>query len=92
MIPKLNASELRRGASYEWEMCIRDSVKETLYWGELTTGAYKMEGVTGRADRSLEEMTASAFRMPCAETNEVFVIVASRSHLSAETEEYIRCV
>lgn len=31
-------------------------VKETLYWGELTTGAYKMEGVTGRADRSLEEM------------------------------------
>lgn len=40
-------------------------VKETLYWGELTTGAYKMEGVTGRADRSLEEMKASAFRMPC---------------------------
>ena len=62
----------------------------TLYWGELTTGAYKMEGVTGRADRSLEEMKASAFRMPCAETNEVFVIVASRSHLSAETEEYIK--
>ena len=54
-------------------------VKETLYWGELTTGAYK-----------LEEMKASAFRMPCAETNEVFVIVASRSHLSAETEEYIK--
>ena len=27
---------------------------------------------------------------PCAETNEVFVIVASRSHLSAETEEYIK--
>ena len=64
-------------------------VKETLYWGEVATGAYKMEGVTGRAGRSLEEMKASAFRMPCAETNEVFVIVASRSHLSAETEEYI---
>lgn len=30
-----------------------------------------MEGVTGRAGRSLEEMKASAFRMPCAETNEV---------------------
>ena len=28
--------------------------------------------------------------MPCAETNEVVVIVASRSHLSAETEEYIK--
>jgi 3'(2'), 5'-bisphosphate nucleotidase len=24
-------------------------VKETLYWGEVATGAYKMEGVTGRA-------------------------------------------
>lgn len=50
-------------------------VKETLYWGELTTGAYKMEGVTGRADRSLEEMKASAFRMPCAETNEVLLLL-----------------
>ena len=64
-------------------------VKETLYWGELTTGAYKMEGVTGRAGRSLEEMKASAFRMPCAGTHETFVLVASRSHLSVETEEYI---
>ena len=48
-----------------------------------------MEGVTGRADRSLEEMKASAFRMPCAGTHETFVLVASRSHLSVETEEYI---
>ena len=29
-------------------------VKETLYWGELTTGAYKMEGVTGRAAETEE--------------------------------------
>lgn len=65
-------------------------VKETLYWGELTTGAYKMEGVTGRADRSLEEMKASAFRMPCAETNEVFVIVASRSHLRPKQKSILR--
>lgn len=50
-------------------------VKETLYWGEVATGAYKMEGVTGRADRSLEEMKASAFRMPCAETNEVLLLL-----------------
>ncbi len=37
-------------------------VKETLYWGEVATGAYKIE---------------------------TFVLVASRSHLSVETEEYI---
>ena len=64
-------------------------VKETLYWGEPATGAYKMEGVTGRAGRSLEEMKASACRMPCAGTNTAFVMVASRSHLSAETEAYV---
>lgn len=65
-------------------------VKETLYWGEVATGAYKMEGVTGRAGRSLEEMKASAFRMPCAETNEVFVIVASRSHLRPKRKSILR--
>lgn len=64
-------------------------VKETLYWGEPTGGAYKMEGVTGRAGRSLEEMKASAFRMPCAGAKETFVLVASRSHLSVETEAYM---
>lgn len=64
-------------------------VRQTLYWGELTTGAYKMEGVTVREGRSLEEMRAAAVSLPCSETNEAFVIVASRSHLSAETEEYM---
>lgn len=64
-------------------------VKETLYWGEPTGGAYKMEGVTARDGRSLEEMKAAAFRMPCSHTHEAFVMVASRSHLSGETEAYI---
>ena len=39
-------------------------VKETLYWGEVATGAYKMEGVTGRAGRSLEEMKHRHFVCP----------------------------
>ena len=39
-------------------------VKETLYWGEVATGAYKMEGVTGRAGRSLEEMRHRHFVCP----------------------------
>lgn len=64
-------------------------VKETLYWGELTTGAYKMERVTARDGRSLEDMKAAALSIPYPKTNEAFVIVASRSHLSAETEAYI---
>ena len=64
-------------------------VKETLYWGEPVDGAYKMEEVTERAGRSWEEMKASALRLPCAGAGDAFVIVASRSHLSAETEDYI---
>lgn len=64
-------------------------VKETLYWGEISSGAYKMEEVVARDGRSLEEMMDSAVALPCPEDKDVFVIVASRSHLSAETEEYI---
>ena len=64
-------------------------VKEILYWGGLNIGAYKMEGVTTRGGRSLEEMKEAALGMPCSRTDEAFVIVASRSHLSGETEDYI---
>lgn len=64
-------------------------VKETLYWGEPVSGAYKMEGVTARGGRSFDEMRAAALRMPCPKTEDAFVIVASRSHLSPETEAYI---
>ena len=71
----VNIALVKEGIPVFWsDLC---SCQRNALWGELTTGAYKMEGVTGRADRSLEEMKASAFRMPCAETNEVFVIVAS---------------
>lgn len=64
-------------------------VKQTLYWGELAMGAYKMEAITSRNGQSLEEMMKSALRLPCSKNNNTFVIVASRSHLSSETEEHI---
>lgn len=64
-------------------------VKQTLYWGESAMGAYKMEAITSRNGRSLEEMIKSARQLPCLKDGDAFVIVASRSHLSLETEEYI---
>lgn len=64
-------------------------VQQTLYWGEPVGGAYKMEGVTARDGRSLDELRTAAVSLPCPKTNDAFVMVASRSHLSAETEEYI---
>lgn len=64
-------------------------VKETLYWGEFASGAYKLEGITDRGGCSLEEMKKAALALPCPKERDAFVIVASRSHLSAETEAYI---
>lgn len=65
-------------------------VKQTLYWGGQAMGsAYKLEGVSARDGWSPEEMAKTALRMPCMRMDNAFVIVASRSHLSPETETYI---
>ena len=52
-------------------------------------GAYKLSGFTTRGEASLEELMAEAVRLPVKDKHSGFVIVASRSHLSPETESYI---
>ena len=64
-------------------------VKKELYFVEETLGAYKLSDVTARGGASLEELTAKAVRLPIKDSRDKFVIVASRSHLSPETEDYI---
>ena len=64
-------------------------VKKELYFAEETLGAYKLSDVTARGGASLEELTAKAVRLPIKDSRDKFVIVASRSHLSPETEDYI---
>lgn len=64
-------------------------VKQELYFAEEHIGAYKISGITSRDDVSLEELTASAQRLPSETAGDKFVIVASRSHLTPETESYI---
>lgn len=64
-------------------------VKKELYFADETLGAYKLSDVTARNGASLEELMAAAVRLPGADTHDGFVIVASRSHLSPETEDYI---
>lgn len=64
-------------------------VRRTLYWGEAASGAYRLEEVADRGGRSLREMREAACGLPCPEVRDAFVIVASRSHLSVETERYI---
>lgn len=53
--------------------------KDVLYWGIVGEGAWKEDG-TGR------------WRMPLEQQRDAFVVVASRSHLSPETEAYINAM
>ena len=65
-------------------------VKRTLYWAEETMGAYKLSNIVARGGKSLEELNAMAIRLPdVAAAHDDFVAVASRSHLTQETEAYI---
>lgn len=64
-------------------------VKQELYFAEERLGAFKLTGVSGRGERSLEQLMAEAVRLPAPESHEGYVVVASRSHLSPETEAYI---
>lgn len=64
-------------------------VKHILYFAEESLGAYKYEKITEQLDISLEVLLREALRLPQNEARENFVIVASRSHLSSETELYI---
>jgi 3'(2'), 5'-bisphosphate nucleotidase len=64
-------------------------VKRELYFAEETLGAYKLSDFTARSGASLEELMAKAVHLPIKDNHDKFVIVASRSHLSPETEDYI---
>lgn len=65
-------------------------VKRELYFAAEDLGAYKLTDVTVRGGgETLQELMARAERLPLAEPRDKFVVVASRSHLSPETEVYI---
>lgn len=64
-------------------------VKKVLYFGAEGLGAYRLVDVTARGELSLDELMSKAVRLPESEERDKFVIVASRSHLTPETEAYI---
>lgn len=65
-------------------------VLKELYFAEESLGAYKLSDITVRGELSLDELMASSIRLPETGTNDKYVIVASRSHLTPETEAYIK--
>lgn len=64
-------------------------VKKELYFAEEGLGAYKVSDITARDGASLDGLIEAAVRLPEEKMQERFVIVASRSHLTPETEVYI---
>lgn len=65
-------------------------VKKELYFAADALGAYKLCGIEAlKEGDTLETLQAAAVRLPHTEMKEAFVIVASRSHLTPETETYI---
>lgn len=65
-------------------------VKKKLYFGDENIGAYRLDDIELRGETSLDELMAKSDRLPHEEDrNGLFVVVASRSHLTSETELYI---
>ena len=64
-------------------------VKHVLYFALEGLGTYKLADVTSRGDASLEELIAKAIRLPIETEHDKYVIVASRSHSTPETEKFV---
>ena len=64
-------------------------VKKELYFAVENEGAYKVSDISDRGEKRWEELVASAQPLPVKDDRNAFVIVASRSHLTPETEAYI---
>lgn len=64
-------------------------VKKTLYFGAKTEGSYKIENFSLENYSGIGPLINNSMRMPCYNESRTYKIVASRSHLSPETEEFI---
>lgn len=65
-------------------------VKEELYLGDCKYGAFKVENIKSISDNeTFDSLINKAVRLPLKEEREKFIVVASRSHLSPETEDFI---
>lgn len=64
-------------------------VKKELYFGTKKGGAFKIVNISHQDGMNFDTIPASATVIPICNNNRAFTVVASRSHLSAETEQYI---
>lgn len=64
-------------------------VRKTLYFASEPTGAFKISDIGYSDALQWDEIVARSRKLPLPETHDGTVIVASRSHLSPETEAFI---
>ncbi|WP_078414638.1 3'(2'),5'-bisphosphate nucleotidase CysQ [Priestia abyssalis] len=64
-------------------------VLHTLYFAKEGTGSFKMEGIETINFQDEAELISKAEKLSSLKLNEKIAAVASRSHMSPETEEYI---
>lgn len=68
-------------------------VKKELYFAGEEIGAYKLSDITALEDNAtLDKLIAASVRLPQGGRQNQFVVVASRSHLTPETETYIEAL
>jgi 3'(2'), 5'-bisphosphate nucleotidase len=66
-------------------------VTRTLYFADAALGAYKVSPLTSPL-ADLEALRAQAQQLPGRRERTTFTVVASRSHMTPETEEFIRAL
>ena len=59
-----------------------------LYFSSKEMGAYKVD--VDLKDYDVKNLQAKANRLPLQREDKIFTIVASRSHMSIETEDYVK--
>ncbi|MCG8616846.1 MAG: 3'(2'),5'-bisphosphate nucleotidase CysQ [Desulfobacterales bacterium] len=64
-------------------------VKQILYFGEQTLGAYKISGINA-LPADMDTLISEQYKLPKNEIRDEYVVVASRSHLSDDTIDFIK--
>ncbi len=85
----VNIALVRRGVPVAGVIYV--PVKQELYFADSECGAYKLTGISSvLPEDNMDTLVARSMRLPFNRANDgKFVIVASRSHLTPETEAYI---
>lgn len=63
---------------------------DVFYFGRVGNGAYKLENASNIQVESEEELIQKSIRLPVIQDRSVMRAVASRSHMSKETETFIK--